>query len=165
MGRTKFAVPDVAAFEQAMMVACEDDEERGLVYILALTGMHPSSLCRLNPGSLVRRGGVAYLAWQRPKTKKNLEALVPREGEPLVIRFLAMKRKSRQWCDVMLKAIGSRCGYPDTSGGTFRHNYCKKLIDRGTPLAVIPTKMGCSLDVAIRNYAKQAEYEDYVATK
>lgn len=165
MGTTKYAVPDVQAFDNAMLAACVDDEERGIVFILSLTGMHASSLLTLTTQSIVRRGGTTFLTWERPKTHKRLECAIPRERVPLVEGYVARSGRPvrRQQVNFILRRVGRRCGYTDTSCMTFRHNYCSRLIEQGESLLVIPTMMGCSTEVAVRNYAKrraQARFDD-----
>lgn len=157
MGRTKFAVDDVQAFDNAMLAACDTDEERAVVYILALTGMHISSLLNLKPSDVVRRGPDVLLTWERPKTRKRMEHAVPKGRIALVEAFAGRirRRPSTDAYNFILKRIGRKAGYPDVSPMTFRHNYCRRLIDAGGSLLTIPTEMGCSEQVAVRNYARQ----------
>ena len=50
MGCTKFPILD-DDFAVKMLGACYNDEERGIVTILDLNGMHISSVCSLTPAS------------------------------------------------------------------------------------------------------------------
>jgi hypothetical protein len=68
MGYTKYPVLD-DGFLLKMLGSCQDDEERGLVIILDLTGMHVSSLCSLESSNLLKQGNKTYLPWVRLKTK------------------------------------------------------------------------------------------------
>jgi len=157
MGCTKYPVLD-DGFYLRMMGACADDEERGLVTIFDLTGMHVSSMCELGPENLIKQGGKTYLRWVRPKTKKTLQALVPNDRLQVIENFLKMRRKTRQYYHFLVKKIGLKAGYEDVSPMTFRHNRCLRgLTKEGYSIYEIPQVMGCTLDVAVRNYAKLRE--------
>jgi hypothetical protein len=145
-------------FALKMLGACQDLEERGLVTLLDLTGMHISSVCNLYKEDLVKQGNKAYIRWIRPKTNKTLQALVPKEILPTVNGFLGMRRKSRQHYHALVKKIGQRAGYDDVSPMTFRHNRCLRgLTKEGYTIWEFPQVMGCTLDVAARNYSKLRE--------
>ena len=157
MGCTKYPVLD-DSFTLKILGACRNDEERGLVTILDLTGMHVSSVCSLGPSSLIRQASKAYLRWIRPKTKKTLQALVPKEALQTIIEFLGMRRKTRQHYHALVREIGRRAGFEDVSPMTFRHNRCLRGLTReGYTIFEIPQVMGCTLDVAVRNYSKLRE--------
>jgi site-specific recombinase XerD len=157
MGCTKYPVLDDGFFLK-MLGACHNDEERALVVILDLTGMHISSLCSLEPKNLIRQGSKTYLRWVRPKTNKTLQALVPKEYVQSIEKFLKMRRKSRQFYHFLVKNIALRAGYEDVSPMTFRHNRCLRgLTKEGYSIFEIPQVMGCTLDVAVRNYSKLRE--------
>ncbi len=74
MGCTKYPVLDDDFLLKTLGV-CQDDEERGLVTILDLTGMHVSCLCSLSPEILIKQGNRTYLWWVRPKTNMTLQTL------------------------------------------------------------------------------------------
>lgn len=157
MGRTKYPIMD-SSFYPRMICACADDEERGLIAIFDLTGMHVSSLCSLSPENMIRQGSKTYLRWVRPKTNKTLQALVPKEHIRSIEKFLKMRRKSRQFYHFLVKNIALRAGYEDVSPMTFRHNRCLRgLTKEGYTIFEIPQVMGCTLDVAVRNYSKLRE--------
>ncbi|MDW5562989.1 MAG: hypothetical protein SA339_07155 [Methanomassiliicoccus sp.] len=157
MGSTKFPILD-ENFYLRMMGSCNDDEERGLVTIFDLTGMHVSSMCELGPENLIRQGGKTYIRWVRPKTRKTLQALVPNDRVKIIENFLKMRRKTRQHYHFLVKKIGLKAGYQDVSPMTFRHNRCLRgLTTEGYSIYEIPQVMGCTLDVAVRNYAKLRE--------
>jgi hypothetical protein len=96
MGCTKYPVLD-EAFYLRMMGACADDEERGLIAIFDLTGMHVSSMCELGPENLIKQGDKTYVRWVRPKTDKKLQALVPSDRIQTIEKFLQMRRKTRSF--------------------------------------------------------------------
>ena len=157
MGCTKYPIMD-DAFYLRMLGACADDEERGLITIFDLTGMHVSSMCELGPDNLIRQGGKTYIRWVRPKTNKTLQALVPNDRIQTIEKFLKMRRKSRQFYHFLVKKIGLKAKYEDVSPMTFRHNRCLRgLTVEGYSIYEIPQVMGCTLDVAVRNYAKLRE--------
>lgn len=57
-----------------------------------------------------------------------------------------------------MKKVGLKAGYQDVSPMTFRHNRCLRgLTVEGYSIYEIPQVMGCTLDVAVRNYAKLRE--------
>jgi site-specific recombinase XerD len=157
MGSTKYPILD-DDFLLRMLGSCSDDEERGIITILDLTGMHVSSLCSLEPCDLIKQGNRAYLRWVRPKTNKTLQALVPKDKIQIIEKFLKMRRKSRQYYHFLVKKIGLKAGYEDVSPMTFRHNRCLRgLTKEGYSIFEIPQVMGCTLDVAVRNYSKLRE--------
>ena len=157
MGVTKYPVLD-EDFLVKMLGSCSDDEERGLITILDLTGMHISSLCKLGPKSLKKQGSKTYLQWVRPKTKKTLQAQIPKDKVPLVETFLKMRRKSRQHYHTLVTQIGNKAGYDDVSPMTFRHNRClRALTKEGYSIFEAPQVLGCTLDVVVRNYSKLRE--------
>ncbi|MBI0584658.1 MAG: tyrosine-type recombinase/integrase [Methanomassiliicoccus sp.] len=157
MGCTKYPILD-DDFVTLMLGSCYDNEDRGLVTILSLTGMHISSLCALGPGNLIKQGSKAYLQWVRPKTNKTLQALIPKDYAKDICEFLALRRKTRQHYHALVKKIGERAGYEDVSPMTFRHNRClRALTKEGYSIFEVPQIMGCTLDVAVRNYSKLRE--------
>ena len=157
MGCTKYPVLD-DDFTIKMLGVCHDEEERGIITVLDLTGMHVSSLCGLGPENLIKQGSKSYLRWVRPKTNKTLQALVPKESVQTIHELLKMRRKSRQHYHALVKQIGIRAGYQDVSPMTFRHNRCLRgLTKEGYSIFEIPQVMGCTLDVAVRNYSKLKE--------
>jgi hypothetical protein len=157
MGCTKYPVLD-DDFTIKMLGVCQDNEERGIITVLDLTGMHVSSLCELGPENLIKQGSKSYLRWIRPKTNKTLQALVPKESIQTIQDLLKMRRKSRQHYHALVKQIGLRAGYQDVSPMTFRHNRCLRgLTKEGYSIYEIPQVMGCTLDVAVRNYSKLRE--------
>jgi integrase len=156
MGRTKYPVMD-PDFSLKMLGACRNDEERAIVTILHLSGMHISSLCDLKRESLLREGKGWSLEWIRPKTKKTLRVTVPPEKVELVQKFLEIRRKSPQWYNVVVKEIGRIAGYDGIAPMTFRHGKCIELILSGEPILFIPQRLGCTLDVVVRNYAMLKE--------
>ena len=114
MSVTKYPVLD-DDFLIKMLGACSDDEERGLITVLDLSGMHISSLCVLDSSSMIRQGSRTYIRWVRPKTNKTLQALVPKENAHSIENFLKMRRKSRQYYHFLVKKIGEKAGYQDVS--------------------------------------------------
>jgi len=147
-----------ADFLPKMLGSCKDEEERGLIRILDMTGMHVSSLCSLTSSSLIVRGDRRYLTWIRPKTNKTLECLIPKDFLVETQGFLAHKRHSRQHYLRLVSEIGKRAGYEGISPMTFRHNRCIRSIKQheGNPF-VVAQDMGCSVDVVFRNYSKLRE--------
>ena len=157
MSTTKYPVLD-DDFIIKMLGACSNDEQRGLITVLNLTGMHISSLCSLGSENLIKQGSKSYLRWIRPKTNKTLQALVPKENIQTIENFLKMRRKSRQYYHFLVKKIGERAGYQDVSPMMFRHNRClRALMREGYSIFEVPQIMGCTLDVAVRNYSKLRE--------
>jgi hypothetical protein len=94
MGATKFPILDDDFFPR-MIAACTNDEQRGLITILDLTGMHVPSVCKLGPVSMIRQGDKSYLKWTRPKNKKTLQVAVPDRKVQIIEKFLKMRRKTR----------------------------------------------------------------------
>jgi len=58
----------------------------------------------------------------------------------------------------LVNKIGLDTGYEDVSPMTFRHNRCLRgLTKERYTIFEIPQVMGCTLDVAVRNYSKLRE--------
>ena len=157
---TKYPVLD-PNFPLAMIGACEDDVERGLVRIL-LTGMHISNVVSLTEKNIIREGPNVYLTWGRVKTGKQLRAWVRGKNELADMRaFITRKRrKTIRWYQRLVKIIGERAGYENISPMTFRHSRCVQLLkehDYNVPL--VAQLMGCSQNVIIRNYAQLADMQ------
>ncbi|MCJ7817014.1 MAG: hypothetical protein MUP55_04115 [Candidatus Aenigmarchaeota archaeon] len=159
MGKIKYPILD-KDFLLKMLLACIDDRQRALIYILWLTGMHISSMTRLTPQNLKVEGGKTYLMWQRPKTQMTLRSEIPKEYVRVVVPFLESKKASRQHYHTIIKGIGQRAGFDDVSPMTFRHTRCLRALrkpeDGGEGYSVYeaPFVMGTTLDVAARNYAQ-----------
>lgn len=143
-----------------MRGACLDQEERGLVEILELSGMHVSSICKLKKDDLIRQGSKFILQWIRPKTNLKMQAIVPKEYLEDIKYFLEKRRKKRITYYYMIKKIGERAGYDNISPMTFRHQRCiRALRDENFSVFEVPHLMGCSLNVVVRNYSKIKESE------
>jgi integrase len=167
MGTVKYPIID-RDVKLKMLGACADDRERGLVLLLLNTGMHPSVFCspRKRNGKarerpkVVRDGAERYLQWKRPKTNKTLRSLPIRKDElALIEKFLALPTQSNKHYDFILERIGRRAGYDGVSCLTMRHTYCIWLLrpkaegGRGFSIYQVPHWMGCTLEVAARNYS------------
>ena len=156
MKGAKYGITD-DAFLAKMIEQCSDDNERGMVYILYYTGMHGSILRNLTIDNLKHEGKSVYIRWTRTKTKKRMEAPIPKDKLPIIKSYLAGRKYSIQWMNILLKDIGNRAGFDDVSTMTFRHTRTIRLIKDGVPLPVIAEVMGCSVAIIIRNYGKLTE--------
>ena len=145
-----------------LLGACSNDVDRGLIAILWLTGMHPCILAKDLDAKgnerplpvIVKEGPITYLYWRRAKTGRSLREVVPKDLLPYIIAFLAAPRKSLRYNYDRIKNIGSKAGYRDVSAATLRHSRCLRgLRDEGYTIYEMAHKMGCSLDVVVRNYA------------
>lgn len=138
-----------------MIGACIDEQERGLIRILDLSGMHVSALRNV---SIASRGNRNYLTWKRPKTNKTLEVLIPPDNLVDIQGFLAHKRHHRTQYYRIVKQIGKKAGFEGLSPMTFRHNRCIRSIEahQGN-LFVVSQDMGCTWQVVVRNYSKLSE--------
>lgn len=152
----KYGITD-DSFLAKMIEQCDNDRDRGLVYILYFTGMHGSCLSTLTLDSLKHEGDKVYIRWRRTKTKKQMEAPLPKDKLPIIETFLTARKRSIQWTNIALKDIGQRAGFDDVTTMTFRHTRCIQLIKKGIPLSVIAEVMGCTVGVIIRNYGKLTE--------
>ncbi len=155
---TKYAIVNDPDFLIKMLGVCKDAEQRGLVRLLDLTGMHVSSL---KNAQLVRRGPKTYVSWRRPKTGKTLEALVRPQSLSDIEAFMATRRHHRQTYYDEIKLLGIKAGYESISPMTFRHNRCIALCKKNLPITEIAQVMGCSEAVVVRNYSKLREDQLY----
>jgi hypothetical protein len=122
MGRTKKAVED-SDFYQKMLRCCTNDEQRGLVTILDMTGMRVSGLCGLTPSSLVYVDGKPGIQWREPQTGLLFKTQVDGRKLHNVECFLRSRRKTRRHYYNLIRQIGARAGFEDVSPMTFFHNY------------------------------------------
>lgn len=164
---TKYPIldPDV---KLKLLGACRDDKERGLILILLETGMHVSCIAsprdrkgkpRERP-KVIREGRLRFVEWKRPKTNRLLRSnpITSVEAE-LIEAFLKMPSQSGKHYDTICCQIGKRAGYDGVSSMTLRHTRCIRALrpkeqgGEGYTIWEVPHVMGCTLDVATRNYA------------
>jgi len=155
-GATKFPILD-EAFLPKMIEVCDNDFERGMVYILYYTGMHGSCLRTITKENLVKEGPRIYMEWHRPKTQKTMRCLLPKDKMPAIEVFLEEPKKIIQGYNFILKRLGRRAGFDGISTMTFRHTRCINALKDGFGFYQVPHVMGCSLDVVARNYTKMTE--------
>jgi len=156
MGATKYPITD-SDFRIKVFGACENPEERGLISILDITGMHISCAVKLTEKNLIKQGSTVYIRWQRAKTSKTLRFPVPKDRLEDITHFIKRKRRktTRAYFDT-IKAIGRRAGYDEVSSMTFRHNRAiRALTEEGMDIYQVPHMLGCSLNVVARNYTVQ----------
>jgi integrase len=173
LGATKYAVPD-PDFYKKMVAATYDEEEaaydiekKGLIIVLSLTGCHIGAVSGdkksgrpgMSETNLVRQGADHFLIWPRPKTDKTLRAFVPRRYVEDVRAFLAMRRKHRSHYWRMVRDIGLLAGFEDVSPHTFRHQRCVVLLKSGKRVDEVCHILGCTVEVAVRNYAVEEDVE------
>lgn len=164
MGATKYPVLD-PDFKLKLLGACRDDEERGLISLLWLTGMHVCVFSndedRPRP-RIKKEGPITYIYWKRAKTGKELRQAIPRDMVEVITDFLALKHGKRKCIKVYsdkVREIGRRAGYDDVSPNTLRHTRClrgllsKERGGEGRTMWEMTTVMGCSIDVVRRNYS------------
>jgi integrase len=153
MGATKYPITD-PNFRLKVFGACQDQEERGLIAILDITGMHIKCVHELTEKNVIKQGSTHYLRWQRAKTSKTLRFPIPKDRLDDILYFVNRPRKKTvRWYFDLIKQIGDRAGYQDVSSMTFRHNRAiRALREEGMDLFQVPHLLGCSLNVAARNY-------------
>ncbi len=161
MGATKYPILD-PDLKLKMLGAALTEEDRGLIATLWLTGMHPCIISkdkdqdgneRPRP-EIVKEGPMTYIYWKRAKTGKRLREPVPKELQPSIEAFLKAPKKSVRYNYERIKAIGLRAGYEGVSASTLRHSRCLRgLTVEGYTIYEMAHKMGCTLDVVVRNYA------------
>jgi len=153
-GSTKYPVLD-PDFRLKLLGACEDDFERGLISILWLTGMHPCIIAkgdRPRP-EVTQEGNLTYIYWRRAKTGKRLREAIPKEMIVPIREFLHYPLLSQRYLYDLVKRVGDRAGYQDVSPATLRHTRCLRgLTVEGYTIYEMAHKMGCTLDVVVRNY-------------
>ena len=154
MSVTKYPIFD-KDFLIKMIGACRDAEERGLVRILDISGMHVSALRNV---IITSRGNRNYLSWKRPKTNKTLEVLIPPDNLLDIQGFLAHKHHCRSQYWRIIREIGQRAGFEGVAPMTFRHNRCiRSLKTHNNNPFVVAQDMGCTHEVVFRNYSKLSE--------
>jgi integrase len=154
-GSTKYPILD-PDFKLKMLGACRDDYERGLISLLWLTGMHP---CIISKGErprpeIIKEGPHIYIYWRRAKTAKRLREKVPKDMLEQIKGFLDQPPKSQRHLFNLVQAVGERAGYDGISPATLRHSRCLRgLMIEGYTIYEMAHKMGCTLDVVVRNYS------------
>ena len=157
VGAKKYPVLD-ESFLPKMIEQCTDDEQRGMVYILYYTGMHGSMLTKITEKNLIKQGEKVYIEWQRPKTQKTMRAQVPRSKTVPILAFLRSKKKSPRFNNYVLEELGRGAGFDGISTMTFRSTRCVRMIKvEKRTLTEVCQEMGCTMDVATRNYSKLRE--------
>jgi len=153
MGYRKYPILDEDA-EIRLIGACRTPEERGLVKILLISGMHISSCVSLTRDNIKKRGSRHFLEWSRTKTRRGVPAQIPKDYLDDIVAYLSRPRRlTRQQHNNILRDIGERAGYDELAPMTFRHTLCVKLIRAGWAVPEIAQKLGCSHGVVVQNYA------------
>jgi len=80
MGYRKYPILDEDA-ELRLLGACRTPEERGIVKILLISGMHISSCVSLTTDNIKKRGSRCFLEWSRTKTRRGGVQVLPRVVE------------------------------------------------------------------------------------
>lgn len=159
-GGTKFPILD-PDFKKKMLGSAETAEERGLIRILAVSGMHISSVMSLMGENIITIGDKKKLSWNRPKTHRYMEVTIPRRDLDEIVQFTKLtkrQRKSQSWYYRRIGAIAKDAGYDKVSSMTFRHTKCVDLLRKGWDMVFVADFLGCTVDVVRRNYSKmQAE--------
>ena len=154
-GSTKYPILD-PDLKLKLLGACMNNYERGLISLLWLTGMHP---CVIAKGErewpeIQREGNLTYIYWRRAKTAKRLRESIPKDMVASIQGFLESPPISQRYLYDIIHAIGLRAGYGDLSASTLRHSRCLRgLTVEGYTIYEMAHKMGCTLDVVVRNYA------------
>ena len=159
MGRTKYYVPD-KDFYIKMRGGASTLMERGTCIILECTGMHPSSLAKLNPDSLKREGDHHFIYWVAPKPRRkirNLRARIPPKDLITVQEWLVKcSGRSRHWYKRVVQEVGERAGYPDPtiSPMTYRHQRIVVLMDKIGSIRRVSLLTGATYGTIERHYAQ-----------
>ncbi len=116
-----------------------------------------SSDSDLPPPKMVKRGSRHYVEWKRTKTKKTLSFQVPPEYREDIEVFLKdHRRKTRRHYYNKVGEFGDRAGYEEIPN-TFRHTKCVELLRKDYHPVEVAHKLGCTLDVVVRNYSQLRE--------
>jgi len=161
---TKYAIVDPNFFPKVLAEA-KNEKERGMIAILYYSGMHVSSLIKLNRSNLKKSGNSNRLEWRRTKTGKAMSCTIPSKHIDSIVAFLESRKPSRQYIHRIIREMGAKAGYDDISPMTFRHSRCVRAFlpkdqgGDGLPFFVINQLMGCSMGVVIRNYALMTDLQ------
>ena len=160
---TKYGITDQETIDRILKVAEKGDRRTyEAIKILHYTGMHPRSLMELKDIThIVGR----TLRWKRVRTHKVLSAELDNEMLKIAYSWVKRSRKpSQSWLNQVVKEVGIKAGYPDLAPTTFRHTKCLELIKehRDDPLmtTIVSQKLGCTLGVVWRNYARLKELDN-----
>lgn len=167
MGATKYPVLD-PDLKLKMLGACSNDLDRGLIAILWLTGMHPCIISKDKDlkgndrplPEIVREGPDTFIYWKRAKTGRRLREPIPKDLQSYIVTFLNAPRKCLRYNYGRIRAIGLNAGYEGISAATLRHSRCLRgLTVENYTIYEMAHKMGCTLDVVVRNYAALKEHQ------
>lgn len=161
MGKMKYPLEDENALIK-LLGACTDDEERGLVLLGFLYGMHPFSICKLSEDNIKKEGNKHYLYWQRPRNKKTLRGRLKKEHLETIRNFITQyRRKHRVQYDRIIKRIGAKAGFENISMMTLRHCHCVYLhTNENVHMWTVHHRMGTTSEVTARNYTHTEGIED-----
>lgn len=145
-------------FMQKVRGACNNDYERGIVFILSASGMHVSNLVALYRGQRLQKATITNegdLRWRRVKNNKPMSARVPVGDRPVVEAWLSRYpyHRSERSIQYRLKDIGARAGFPDLSPMSFRVQRACDLLDLGMSRHEVKHLLGCSSEVIDHNYS------------
>jgi len=157
---TKYPILE-KGYDLKLLGVCRNAKERGLIALLTITGMHISTTGKLTKKNLVKMGDRTYIEYRRLKNDKPMRFEVPRDRLPDVVTFLEGKKASRQYYHRIVKELGTLAGYEDISPMTIRHSVCCEMIarDGASSIFTVPQRMGCSLDVVIKNYSQLSDMQ------
>ena len=155
---TKYPILE-KGYDLKLLGACRNAKERGLISLLTITGMHISTTGKLSKKNLNRQGDKTYIEYRRLKNDKPMRFEIPKDRLPDVVTFLDSAKASRQYYHRIVKELGHLAGYEDISPMTIRHSVCCEMIarDGASSIFTVPQRMGCSLDVVIKNYSQLSD--------
>jgi integrase len=158
MGATKYPILE-DGYDLKLLGACRNAKERGLISLLAITGMHISTVEKLSKGNLKKQGDRTYIEYRRLKNSRPMRFEIPPNRLQDVREFLDGRKASRQYYHRIVKEIGRVAGYEDISPMTLRHSVCCDMIrrDGAASLFTVPQKLGCSMQIVVANYAQLSE--------
>ena len=146
-------------YELKLLNACRNAKERGLISLLTITGMHVSTTRTLSRKNLKKQGDRTYIEYRRAKNGRPMRFEIPKTRLPDVLEFIDSRKASRQYYHRIVKEIGTAAGFEDISPMTLRHSVCCAMLarDGNVSLFTVPQKLGCSLQVVMRNYSQLSD--------
>lgn len=151
--KTKIPPPDTD-FERKMFEHCNTDEERLVLTVLGLTGIHVSCLSELTESNMQPSGDTFHLSWERPKTGLAMSTILTPESAEAIRPFLVLTKKAPITYWKMVRDIGNRAGFGGISPMTYRHLVCVRELDRGIPYPIVAQMLGTTIRTLERHYSK-----------
>lgn len=150
-----------ACDQDALLQACESDNEFVPIWLMMRCGMHPSDVSDAKDKITING---QFIEYKRAKNAKSRRELVPENILPRLVKWLKVGRRlTREGYFYLVARVGNRVDHPEYSPMTLRHTFCiqqlREYADNPDPIRLVSIKMGCSEDIVAQNYLDLNQWE------